>query len=868
MAKNMKTKILLFISCLATIAQTAMALTTQQIYFNKGNEYLGGEGVSQSDSFVSIDISSEGPVPCPTGWKIGEICYADEPMHAQAAPSNWETYIDRGYFAKATVDEDWILDGTYLKIAVKDGYKSYAVRYDPVDYNISFAKNGDDASGKMANMTGISFTNTTTKLTANAFTRTGYAFGGWTNSTGTAFANQAAVDGEKFGVTTDGETVTLYAKWTANGYSLTYDENSGTAGSSRPATAAYGETFLVSAPTRTGYDLTGWKLANYDTSTILYGSGETTCTSSIAPTTNIVAATGDVYFKNLTPTNGAAVTLTAQWKPIVTTIKFSGEGAETTTDDRDIEYDQSPDGYQTVAKPTRSDGQFLGYYTQKSGDGIQYFDQDGHLTRTWDIAESEVTLYACWKIDYSRTSKLVVNGGILDKTEVTITIGNAYGDLPVPTWKDYKKAFAGWSTETSGGTAVTPSDIVPDPAPATLYALWTNTLYTVRFDGNEATDGVMADQSVEFNVSTQLTANAYSRTGYAFAGWATTADATKAAYTNCASSSEFEKLATSAGATVNLYAVWSKNTYYVAFDANGGSGTMPTLTNSYDVAFTIPANAFTQDASKFLAFDHWLDEATGKTYAEGETATNLTATADETVTLKAVWKSTLSELSTAMHCTTLNWENYLTSAWEACNESGSGHGSDSCARVAKMATMHATMSVADETAEPEIVFWWKPSSASAKLQIGHAKGTTPTSSDRIDIAATGIEWQKVTYKITKKQGTGSEYLISITRPKANGDGVYDCIDFYGSAYPEPTAADAVTVSSFAATTDGGWSISFTGSESFAYRVLYTDSLSSPNWQVYTDATEQVGTGAAQSFAITRDADVPTRFFKIETIQRQ
>ena len=89
-------------------------------------------------------------------------------------------------------------------------------------YTIAFNSNG--GTGTMANITGVKYTTATT-LTANAFTRTGYTFGGWNtkaDGTGTSYENKASVS--KLTATKDG-TVTLYAKWTVNNYTITYDYN-------------------------------------------------------------------------------------------------------------------------------------------------------------------------------------------------------------------------------------------------------------------------------------------------------------------------------------------------------------------------------------------------------------------------------------------------------------------------------------------------------------------------------------------------------------------------------------------------------------------------------------------------------------------
>ena len=76
-------------------------------------------------------------------------------------------------------------------------------------------------------------------------------------------------------------------------------------------------------------------------------------------------------------------------------------------------------------------------------------------------------------------------------------------------------------------------------------------LYTVKFNANGGT-GTMADEPLAYGIEKALTANAFTRTGYTFQGWATSASG-GVVYSDKQSVSN---LTTSAGATVNLYAVW------------------------------------------------------------------------------------------------------------------------------------------------------------------------------------------------------------------------------------------------------------------------------------------------------------------------
>ena len=78
--------------------------------------------------------------------------------------------------------------------------------------------------------------------------------------------------------------------------------------------------------------------------------------------------------------------------------------------------------------------------------------------------------------------------------------------------------------------------------------------YTVKFNANGGT-GTMANQSFTYGTAKALTANVFTRTGYTFQGWATSASGAKV-YNDKQSVSN---LATTDGVVVNLYAVWERN---------------------------------------------------------------------------------------------------------------------------------------------------------------------------------------------------------------------------------------------------------------------------------------------------------------------
>ena len=120
------------------------------------------------------------------------------------------------------------------------GTSTLTATFTPITYTIAFNANG--GSGTMTNQTGVAY-DSETAIKSNTFTRTGYTFAGWAESAGGAVVR---ADGAAHGnlSSTQGATVTLYAKWTAKTSALTFDYQTsatgyGSSGSISAATATY-----------------------------------------------------------------------------------------------------------------------------------------------------------------------------------------------------------------------------------------------------------------------------------------------------------------------------------------------------------------------------------------------------------------------------------------------------------------------------------------------------------------------------------------------------------------------------------------------------------------------------------------------------
>ncbi len=137
----------------------------------------------------------------------------------------------------------------------------------------------------------------------------------------------------------------------------------------------------------------------------------------------------------------------------------------------------------------------------------------------------------------------------------------------------------GFYTKSSGGTRVIEryedqwkfnSIVTPG---TTLYAQYTPYNYKVNFNANGGS-GSMSAQDFKYGISQNLKNNTFTRTGYSFKGWATSVNG-GVTYSNGQS---VNNLTTTNNGTVNLYAVWEINKYYV--DVNHYLDSVNQLNNS------------------------------------------------------------------------------------------------------------------------------------------------------------------------------------------------------------------------------------------------------------------------------------------------
>jgi Listeria-Bacteroides repeat domain (List_Bact_rpt)/Divergent InlB B-repeat domain len=271
--------------------------------------------------------------------------------------------------------------------------------------------------------------------------------------------------------------------------------------------------------------------------------------------------------------------------------------------------------------------------------------------------------------------------------------------------------FSAWVPVTPSMPSVNSDGTFTAPgSAASVEATFAPNTYTVDFDGNGASGGATAPQTLSYDQAAPLTANGFTNSGQQFVGWSTTPTGPLA----WADQASVRNLTTTANGSVTLYAQWapagsfqvtesgdshvavsssadatagwtapgatvtmtatpatgyastwqvvspagltvaadgsftmpsqnvaikavsSADQYSVSFDGNGATGGSTAAQQfSYGQSAALTGNGFSRSGYGFLG---WATSPTGvSAYTDGQSVSDLTATANGTVTLYAVW---------------------------------------------------------------------------------------------------------------------------------------------------------------------------------------------------------------------------------------
>lgn len=213
-----------------------------------------------------------------------------------------------------------------------------------------------------------------TKVLSEEVTKTGYKFKSWNtreNGSGTAYSAGEIIKAAN----SDPESITLYAQWTENTATLTYDANDGT-GASKEVILKYTASASVSedVPTREGYVFDSWN-TNKNGSGASYTSGAA-----------LKAA----------KTNPSDITLYAQWTEAASELAYDlqdGTGVITS-----VQMRYTTNTKITDVVPTKTGCIFKGWNTKADGSGTPY--ASGAEFKASNVVPTDTTLYAQWLEKY------------------------------------------------------------------------------------------------------------------------------------------------------------------------------------------------------------------------------------------------------------------------------------------------------------------------------------------------------------------------------------------------------------------------------------------------------------------------------------
>ena len=375
-------------------------------------------------------------------------------------------------------------------------------------------------------------------LTLPSTTKTGYTFAGW--YTDSALTKKAGDAGASYNVTASQK---LYAKWTANSYSVKFNPNKGSGSSAVNGTMSnqsfkYGtaQALTANAFTRTGYSFVGWD-------TKADGSG-----------TNY---SNKQSVKNLA-TSGT-VNLYAQWKANTYTVKYNANGGTGTTASSTHTYDTA----KALTKNgfTRTGYTFAGWAASSSATSAAYTNQQS----VKNLAGSgTVNLYAVWTIN-KYTLTVNPNGGTFKGKATNTTITQNYNttcELEDPVRPLY--TFTGWERSVGGSLSGSTFTFTGN---GTVTAKWKLDDCDLLFDANGGTGTAMPSVSMKGGITVNIPSCTYTRSGYTFENWNTKANGSGTNY------AVGGKISSPTGSDIKLYAQWKPIEYKIT--VNYDKGTAP-----------------------------------------------------------------------------------------------------------------------------------------------------------------------------------------------------------------------------------------------------------------------------------------------------
>ena len=371
-------------------------------------------------------------------------------------------------------------------------------------------------------------------------------------------------------------TVVLGVNWKNENYTLTYDNNGGSGCTSKSMN--YGDEYgTLCTPSKRGYAFVGWFDNNYKNSPLNYYA------DTYSDLKNAFGYDANRLYKHyfeyglkegrrisqyissdIYNTEGNK-TIYAGWKSVVYKINYNANGGTGTMESDNAEFGTNVtirsngftrDGYTFAGWTTKSDGTDDGYgWTGWSGTWNYVDGQNG-------IAENKLELYARWKKN-NVYIKLNANGGSVTK-------------------------------ETSkGGTYTTDSSGI-------ISRNGKNIFHTIGYGGNLGSDGLANYNNKDWLYITLTGFTTNKNQEWICLSGCTTSGKVYSQY-EAYSSGDFCD-ARDKSCTVVLGVNWIGKQYTISYNANGGTGTMPSDNVSTNGNATIKSNTFSRVGYTFAGW--------------------------------------------------------------------------------------------------------------------------------------------------------------------------------------------------------------------------------------------------------------------------
>ena len=507
----------------------------------------------------------------------------------------------------------------------------------------SYATYNTDYTASLVAVTGYSLPSAI-KVTVGGATLTQGSGYSYNSSTGAITINGGFITGD----------IVVTASGVAKSYTVSLDMQGGSMGSAS-VTATYDSAMpAITLPVRTGYMFGGYFTQTGGNGTQYYGADGSS-------------------LRNFDQASG--ITLYALWTANTYTVVYNANkpsGASGTVTGSTVSSSHTYDTQKELSANgfTLVGWTFQGWATSASG-GVVY--ENGAQVKNLTAENGgTVNLYAVWK---ANTYTVVYNankpsGASGTVTGSTVSSSHTYDTQKVLSVDGYSLTgytFQGWATSASGGVeyengAQVKNLVAEEGGTFNLYAVWKANTYSVIYNVNQpaqassAVGGSMQNSSHTYDISSGLSANGYSLTGWTFQGWATSTSG-GVVYENGA---QVKNLVVENGGTFNLYAVWKANTYSVIYNVNQPAqassavgGSMQNSSHTYDISSGLSANGYSLTG---WTFQGWATSASGNVvYENAAQVKNLTAENGGTFNLYAVWEQTLHQIT-----------------FNACGGSGSG----------------------------------------------------------------------------------------------------------------------------------------------------------------------------------------------------